>query len=71
MLNQRLNVFIKGSYLCKISFYLQLDDESIKIFGYLQRLALAFEQVIRDQRSVNSEFVKEFGEAETHLKSVS
>ncbi|XP_065206148.1 uncharacterized protein LOC135835691 isoform X2 [Planococcus citri] len=49
---------------------MELDDESIKIYGYLQRLAVAFEQVTKDQREVNSEFQEEFAVAETHLKSI-
>lgn len=49
---------------------LKLDDEALKIYSYLQRLAVAFEQVIKDHDNQNLKFKTEFKEAEKHLGKI-
>ncbi|XP_049820534.1 uncharacterized protein LOC109598681 [Aethina tumida] len=49
---------------------LTFDDELLKTYGYLQTIAVGLEQVIKDRKKTQGEFLKEFTDAESELKNV-
>jgi len=49
---------------------LKMDSALLKIYNYLQKIAVGLEQVVMDQAVYDGDFIQEFNEAEYKLKAV-
>ncbi|KAJ8940508.1 hypothetical protein NQ314_010704 [Rhamnusium bicolor] len=49
---------------------MSVDDTLLKVYEFLQRVAVGLEQIVWDQEDKQGQFTKEFSEAEQHLRNV-